>query len=532
MKKRILALLMAATLTLGMSMTAFAADDTTATNYLLVKEATDGASKVADTTHDLTINNAEGHTLTAYQIFSMTVYNNADVTVDGWGSGLTTDAQAALASVVGVSDSDAYSVAVAFKVTETQTAADIDNFINTASKYLGTGTTEFSNLETGYYLVADTVDGKTAYSLQLVLEDGMTVEAKVGTVTVEKKVDDVNDSSADGDALEELVDSADYDVNDEVPYTLTGTVSDAFNSKNSKGEYYAYPYAFLDKIANEEALVLNADTIKVYVGETDVTSYFSIDTNSTEEYTFKVYTEDLHNVPGVTTSSKITVKFTATLTEKAVVGAEGNDNEAKIEYGNGSSTEWDTVRVFTYALKFTKKDEYNNNLTGAGFQLYKYEASETEGTLLSEDDFNALVNARTENNYYLVDEIAASDDNSVFEFSGLDAGDYVLVESEVPTGYNRMTPVAFTISATHEQSGDADQLVLDTLTSTLSSFTVETTENGAFTGYIVGEIENRQGTILPSTGGMGTTLFYLVGGVLVIGAGVILFVRKKMANEQ
>ncbi len=538
MKKRIFALILAATMTLGMSMTAFAAK-----NYTLVDTVTTRAEARADQEHELTVKGSSEHSLAVYQIFDMTVYNNAEVVVNGWGSGIDTDGQSALATLLNT-ENDAAKVAEAFKVTDSQTAEEIDNFIKTASKYLGTSNTDLTKLSSGYYLLADTVnagtdDAKTVYSLQLVLDD-TTVETKIDAVKIDKTVDDVNDSDVNDADEQDGQESADYDIGDYVPFTLTGTISDDFNNTDTKGKPLAYPYAFIDKFEDGGALELDADSIEVYVDGvllekyTDTVKKFTYDVTATDEYTFKVSIADLHSVEGVTSSSTIEVKFQAKLTENAKVGADGNKNDAKIVYGNGGETQWDTVKVYTYGIKFTKVDENGANLTGAEFKLYKYYTTEQNITdtldskyyeALSKEHYDAVTSESFVAQYYFAGDLDKADNGYDFSIDGLDAGYYVLVESTVPDGYNEMTAIEFEIDATHDEN------TLD-LSSTLSGFSTETDTDNKATGYVSGKIENRKGTILPSTGGIGTTIFYVIGGLLVVGAGVVLFTRKKMSIEE
>ncbi len=137
-----------------------------------------------------------------------------------------------------------------------------------------------------------------------------------------------------------------------------------------------------------------------------------------------------------------------------------------------------------------------------------------------------------ENGYYKVTTINSTDDESIstFTFKGLDAGDYKLVETQVPTGYNKAEDIKFTVEATYDTNSDAPELknlvIKDANNNIISgeggSFNVTTTFDNIFT-----TIQNFKGSVLPSTGGIGTTIFYVIGGILMVGAGVLLISRKR-----
>jgi LPXTG-motif cell wall-anchored protein len=232
-----------------------------------------------------------------------------------------------------------------------------------------------------------------------------------------------------------------------------------------------------------------------------------------------------------------------------VIGSEGNDNTAKLIFsnnpnatGSGDNTKTTTPEdkniVFTYEVDINKFNEKNEPLAGATFKLYK-KVSDTEttgaktgGAIKAELGTDIKAGALQDDVYYiLVDTVdatkAAGKTNYTASFQRVDDGDYVLVESGVPTGYNPWESKSFTIEATHTQ--DTDQSAPLTLTDLKATGDLEMTGNVA-TGSMSKDIVNQSGSVLPSTGGIGTTIFYVLGGLLVVGAGIVLVARKNAAE--
>lgn len=362
----------------------------------------------------------------------------------------------------------------------------------------------FSNVDQGYYLIAEKTLGSAQDTYSLVMLDtagqtNITVNTKEGTPTVEKKVEEKNDSTGESS----WGDSADYDVNDAINYKITGTVSSKY------ADYKSYYYSFGDTM--DAGLTLNKDSIKVTINDTDVTSQFVIEK---EDHEFTA-TANLKELTGVTidANTKIIVTYTATLNENAVSGTVGNKNKVVLEYennpyhkGDGNPTTPDKPEnpgktpedvniVFTYDVIVNKTDG-QKPLEGAGFTLYKY-------------------NNATENWVAVGKEIK---DVTKFEFKKLDEGKYKLVETTVPDGYNKADDIEFEIVSTMDGTTLTGLTVTpaNNFTITLSSGTIETT------------VVNQSGAELPSTGGIGTTIFYVVGAILVVGAAVVLITRRRM----
>ena len=293
----------------------------------------------------------------------------------------------------------------------------------------------------------------SGYSTTYATADGTTTitNKKVRESTFEKKIKDTNDSTGE---TSDWQDSADYDIGDDVPYKLTATLA------NNVSDYYKYHITFEDVM--ETGLTFKEIT-SVKVGD---------QTLETNEYTLAVAT-DKHSFTlridwgkekpesGYAESDKLNtgldgaeveVLFTATLNEKAVLGSEGNVNQAKLSYSDTwklkqdgtaneheKDTEWDYTIAFTYQVEVNKLKKLEGDataaLSGAEFKLEKVGA-----------DGKSLSPAQT---------YTATVAGNTFTFKGLDDGDYILTETKVPNGYKRIEPITFTVTATHEATWDA-----------------------------------------------------------------------------
>lgn len=382
-----------------------------------------------------------------------------------------------------------------------------------AEDYTSTGKI-FSNVDKGYYLIVETeLDGNAdTYSLVMLNtadQDNVTVTSKEDSPTFEKKIREKNDSTGVESGWQ---DGADYDINDVVPFKLQGTVPQNY------GAYNTYKYVFHDKMSS--GLTFDASSVVVKVDGTAITGGYSVVTESLEDgCTFEVRFENLKDISAVTAGCTITVEYNATLNDKAVIGSAGNPNEAELEYSNNpygdgtGKTPWDKVIAFTYQLVANKVDKDGSSVKGAGFTLYKWS---------NEEDKYVAVSG----------EITGV---TTFNFKGIDAGQYKLVESTVPDGYTKAEDLVFTVVATYDTENNDPKF--GTLTIKDGDKVISDGEDKVFTvnlvaGSFTTNVVNLTGTTLPSTGGMGTTVFYVVGGGLMAVAVVLLVTKKRMENKR
>ena len=498
--------------------------------------AADGSTKA----HTITINNADqigAHTYEAYQVFKgdydATANNLSNI---AWGTGVDGDAiLAAVKADVATFGAEAANVKNAEDVAKLLGGAGTDTpkakaFADIVGAHLGAaaGTSTGSNPYTivvtgdGYYFIKDkdgTVpadeddknpqkgDAATRFILEVVKDTA--VNAKSNTVESKKKVDD-NDT--DGT----LIDSADYDIGDTIPYTLT------FTLPSNYADYEQYYVKFTDKM--DAGLTYNGDATIQY-GTGDFTAFNFGATSGTAGASLAAEIENLKvTAPSMTAGQTITIKYTAFLNNNAKIGSTGNPNTYKVEFNNNPNnsgkgkptgeTPEDTNIVFTYKTVFNKVDENDAPLTGADFTLYKKVGSEWK-------DVTTLNTSASPSK-------TGSTAGSSFSFKGLDAGDYKLEETTTPDGYNSIAPIEFTITATHDILADAP--TLKTLTGTAGAeltFTRNTADEDALTSSVL----NKSGVVLPSTGGIGTTIFYVAGSIMVLAAAILLITKRRMGAE-
>ena len=387
-----------------------------------------------------------------------------------------------------------------------------------------------ATVPTGYYVIRDSyVDQDMAQSVSTYLVKvvgDVNVTPKVGVPTSDKKVDDKNDSNSTEDSVN-WKDSADYDIGDAVPFRLHGTLPENFDS------YKTYKYIFHDQ--ESEGLTFNNDvTVKVDEVVVPEDNYDVITPGGESESacTFEVKFNDLKALKSadgtsitVTKDSNIYVYYTSTLNGQAVIGSTGNPNEMYLEYsnnpnagGNGDTdkTPKDKVIVFTYKVVANKVDEKKEPLTGAAFELFKYvKVSEGWGWKPL-----GVKGARDNGDgTYTVD----SEPTTEFSWNGLDDGKYRIVEVVTPSGYNSIEPIEFDVTAEHQEDSNNPQL---------TKLSGNKFTGDIRTGALTSNIENKSGSTLPSTGGIGTTIFYVVGVILMLGAGVLLVTKKRMSSNR
>lgn len=385
----------------------------------------------------------------------------------------------------------------------------------------------------GYYLIVDTStfsddDFYHAYNSFFLLNVPQTpyvvlVNHKVVKPTVEKEVYDNNDIGSTGG----WGSSADHAINEPFQFRLIAKLPASENNGRAYDYYKEYAVCFTDTLSDGITFD-KLDTVEITNGDggdpKEITDY-TLDKDLHEAglpSSFKLSIDDVKTcVPDLNKGATITVTYTAHLNEKAHVNTVGggtdNKNSVYLEYSNNPriSTSLDhtpesEVRVYTYQLNNTKyrdDDTPGNELAGAGFRLYSDEAchDEDEIKLKMNDDGTYSRDFSTEGKG--VEMISGQDGQ--FNVKGLDAGTYYLRETKTPDGYSACDKTEIVISATHD------------------------VYHVSLSGNLSNKIINKKagGITLPSTGGIGTTLFYVVGGGLMVAAIVLLVTKKRMENK-
>lgn len=528
-----------------------------------------GTSAFADDGYTITMNTTTGHTYKAYQVFAGD-FDAASGKLSNitWGTGVD---GAALLSALKADDcaykdsfKDCTTAEAVAKVlgtftnkgTDIAAIADIIGANKTTaaatSAVVGeeTNTIKISGLDDGYYLIVDETaqeampEGNTYSDFMLEVVKDVTVTAKDSTTTSEKKVQDINDS--EGTALTNLQDSADYDIGDNVPYTLTVTLPSDYE------KYTTYELSFHDDMC--EALTYKAGSAKIKYGTADAVA-ISDPTTGTATSSYSnghVWVWTIENLktaaPALKAGDKVTITYEATLNDKATFGAAGNENKMHAEFSNNPNgdqkgkTPDDINIVFTFKAvfdKYTTEGNVQKHLAGAEFALYKVVSTITDAQVAafdaSKDETKALI---VKSDYTAVKSAGkfADEENevsdSVFTFNGIDDGTYVLVETTTPAGYNTISPIKFVVIAEHDANSAKPKLTA--LTGNLETGIVDAAKTTAVSdgsNTNTANILNNSGATLPSTGGIGTTIFYVVGSILVVAAGVLLITKKRMGRE-
>ncbi|MBE6850763.1 MAG: isopeptide-forming domain-containing fimbrial protein [Ruminococcus sp.] len=464
----------------------------------------------------------------------------------------------------------------------------------------------------GYYVIEETniVDGgaKTAYLLGVYdATVGAEVNVKSKTPEFEKKIMDKNDSDLADTTSDTWKDSADYDINDSVPFKLTASLPGDYNSYNqyklvfhdnldSKGDDAAFSDVTITSVfydANGDGVYTDGTDTTIPVQNGATSGYILTEAaddaslDAAWDCDFEVEIPNLKVWAPTTTNGKVVVLYTAKLTNECVIGEDGNWNTAYLEYSNDmyyesegtdgkdndndgtideedeqedkngkdddgdgtpdneeekpddqttSESNKDTVVAFTYQLDVDKIKPDGELLTGAKFQLYKWKDTTDPATPLNKTG-----------EWVTVGEEQGGEAVSQFSWKGLDAGKYKIVETKEPGGYNKLKdPIEFVVAATHTdetidpENGTVIEPALTVLTvndAEGTSITATDWSAGKFTavvadGVVATKVINNAGLVLPGTGGIGTTIFYVVGGTMAAGAGVYLISKKRMKKDE
>lgn len=455
---------------------------------------------------------ATTHQYEIYQIFTGDLSGDILSNVKWGKNGTGTEGQAVASTIID-------------KLTAVNSKSDreILNVVEPCANLNSTPVATISNGQTytavaGYYLIKDkdnTVSGADTYTTYIVKVVGnVTISPKSDVPSFEKKVKDINDTTdTDASAWQ---DSADYDIGDKVPFKLEGTVSSKYN------DYKTYYFAFHDQA--EAGLTFDDTSVKVYVDGNPIITGYNVVTSTTDGDTFDVVFDNLKNIADVRAGSKITVEYTATLNNKAVLGSQGNVNTAHLEFSNNPNEEQngsnkpetgntpdDSVIVFTYQVVVNKTKANGEALTGAEFTLEKVLKDGGKKTVA----------------------VVKNAEGTAFTFTGLDDGDYILTETVTPATYNTIEPIRFTVTADHKitWNTEARTEILTGLTGNTADGKITFTAS-ADKSKLTTDVVNQSGATLPGTGSIGTTIFYVIGGLLMAAAAVLLITKKRMNSDK
>ena len=461
---------------------------------ILDLESYSGSGETENYAYKLRSDNATGSTKSWSEFIKSTAIKDVYVTIDGdyvtWKNGVaTTEAKAAEFAKL------------ALKYAKDNTTEIVADETVIAPSGATTSTVSFSGLPLGYYLVETSVG--TVLALDTTKPDA-TIKEKNGVPSVEKKIVEGTD----------LKDRNTASIGDKVEFQTTITAKAG-----------AQNYVLHDKM--DKGLTFDPDSLKVQLKKkadanaNDVASRNNYEKKTTglettDPCTFHVeFTQTFCNT--LANDDQIIVTYSATLNEEAEIGSTtGNKNTTYLKYGNKSETVKKTTTTYTYEIpvfKYTLNTDgtTKKGLGGATFKLTKDNETAPSieliktSTATEKDTYRVAKSGKT-GTVKTITTSSTGDDKGKFTIQGLDAGTYYLTETKQPDGYNKLSK--------------AVKIVID--------------ENGKITiddkpeEVTLVEVENKSGSLLPSTGGRGTTLFYILGAILVVGSGVVLITKKRM----
>ena len=478
--KKLIAALLAVAMVCAMAIPAWAAGGTTAG------------------TGSITIDKAvSGETYTIYKMFDLNSYDPTAGTysytvVSAWedffkdgaaGNSYITLENGHPTWVKGAQAADFAKAALAYATEKNITA--------TKKETATSNTVSFTGLDLGYYLV-DTSLGALC---------GLDTTKPDATINEKNEVPDIDKKVADSEGNWVTENTA--KIGDTVNYKVTITVQTANNR-----------YVLHDTMS--EGLTFNKDSVKVTVGTEEVaTTNYDVVTTGIGTETFNVKFKDEY-IATLAAGTKIEVTYSAVVNAKAKVDSDKNTNEAHLVYGNKHETEKHETKTYLYEFDLIKFSGSTKKLLGgAQFKLYDAETGGNEIKLVKNEDDTYRVATATETPVAYIETVAGK----TVKISGLDKKVYYLEETVPPAGYNGLTQRVKVDLSTGSKKVTAGYFNDGTYDESLAS---------SIGGVAV---VNNAGTTLPGTGGIGTTIFYVVGGGLMVAAIVLLVTKKRMENK-
>ena len=493
---------------------------------------------MAEETYSITINGAKDHEYTAYQVFKGVYFSDNDkeyLSDVEWGDNVDGDkilAELQASTIIGSNFNDNMSAEeVAYVLQGYDNKSEkLDEFARIVGKNLKAGVpgkssgvvgedkkATISGLTAGYYFVKDTGTinaGEIATKFLVKVVGNATVDIKADAPTIKKEIVKKDGSTVNGTSA---------NVGDEITFKLTAHVPDMAN-------FDTYTFTISDTLS--KGLTFDATTVVVKIGSTklEVGSDYTLTAPNDPETdnTFKIdFTkEQLGDNVKHANGAGIVVTYNATLNSNALT-VDKETNTAKLEYSNNpdgtgtGTTPEAPVYVYDFDLTVDKYDgtDATKKLKDAVFVLYKGDRTNKEYYKWNADS-QKVEWVSAENKEKATQQ--KTDVNGKATFKGLEEGTYYLEEIKAPKGYNTLKdPVKVEIKATYKPDG--------TLDTTVPDFKLEQDVNSHY--YQVQSIANKAGAVLPSTGGIGTTIFYVLGSIMALGAAVLLIAKKRLNGQ-
>ena len=372
--------------------------------------------------------------------------------------------------------------------------APVQSSTNEGEFVITDSTGKFSNLELGYYLVDSTVGALCGLTTT---NPNASINAKNGTPTVDKQVQE--------DSTSQWGDKNTADVGQTVNFRATISVHAG-----------AENYILHDVMS--AGLTFDVNSVKVthiqtsdgITGDVDPSNFTVVSEGLEDDCTFEVHFNQSF-CDGLETNDKLIVYYSAMLNRNAIVAKDGNPNETWLQYGEDHSTTHDTTTTYTFGFDIIKTDSQNTLIDGAEFKIYDSLTGGKEiGVVLMDDGVTYRRARADEEGSSLTVPIVVKDGK--VRVVGFDNGTYYLEETVAPEGYNKLT-------------ARQKFIIADANLDSVFNGDIYSTGSGV-------HVVNKTGSMLPETGGFGTTMFILIGGVMVLCAGVVLVSKKRMSKVE
>ena len=399
-----------------------------------------------------------------------------------WKNGDDADSVAAFAKL-------ALAYAKANGITPVQSSKNAGEFVITTNSETGITSGKFSNLELGYYLVDSTMGALCGLTTT---NPDAYINAKNGAPTIDKQVKE--------DSTSQWADQNTADIGQTVEFRTTisvhaGAEAYVLHDKMSDGLTFKQVSKIEHLVPSTGVTtVLNLGTDYTVATGADATDGCTFDVSFTKEFCDSLETND-----------KIIVYYEAMLNRNAIIAGDGTTNEAWLEYGEENYTTHDVTKTYTFGLDIVKTDSQNTLIDGAEFKIYDAATGENEIKVVLMDDGVTYRRARDDE-----EGISIKVSGGKVRVVGFDNGTYYLEETVAPEGYNKLTARQRFIIA----DSNLDSVF----------------NNGTYSSGSGVHVVNKTGSMLPETGGFGTTMFILIGGLMVLGAGVVLVSKKRLAK--
>lgn len=354
-------------------------------------------------------------------------------------------------------------------------------------------TVSFTGLELGYYLVNSSLGALC--SLNTTAPD-VTIKEKNGNSIIDKQVFNEENNKFE--------DENNAGIGDYVKFEISVTVSDGQPKKYVIHDEMSEGLTFVNDAEHKMSVTVNEGDFDQYTLNTKANN-----TTTDAGCTFEVaFNDDENGASVLKPNDKVIVTYYARVNEQAKIGnTKGNINKAQLTYGDNHKTNWEETKTYVWKIdifKYTMKNEAEQPLENAQFVLYRGNSDDKAYAKIQDGKITGWTRIESEKT------VLTTSNSGKLEIKGLDVGTYYLEEIEAPKGYNKLTK-----SIEVKIADKTGAITVDD--KSISDTTVK--------------VENKAGTTLPTTGGIGTTVFYLIGGGLMVAAAVLLIAKKRMENK-